>query len=159
MDITKMNEEKDLYEAVRPKALLKAMNKDAEMAIQGDCNMEGFIVISKFPFRIGREYRTEVINEETIIKVRHKKNDVKRNNDLYLIDNGERLHISREHLQIERSGDHYFVTDRNSTCGVGINQKRIGKGMEEHSMELNSGDIIKIGTEHTPYVYKFVAFG
>jgi len=153
-----MNEEKDLYETVRPKALLKAMNKDAETAIQGDCERDGLVVINKFPFKIGREYRTEVVEGETVIKVRHKKNVTKRNNDLYLIDNGERLHISREHLQIEKSGDHYYVVDRNSTCGIGINQKRIGKDTQEYRFELNSGDIIKIGTEHTPYVYKFVAF-
>ena len=44
-----------------------------------------------------------------------------------VVTNTENLEISKEHFQIEKKDDIYFIKDRKSTLGTKLNDKEIGK--------------------------------
>lgn len=83
-------------------------------------------------------------------------NNVDPNNDVYLIDDGHLLNISREHFQIEQSGDRFFLYDRGSACGTIVNGRRVGGDDSDETVELQDGDVITIGTRQSPYTFQFI---
>jgi pSer/pThr/pTyr-binding forkhead associated (FHA) protein len=54
--------------------------------------------------------------------------------------------VSRAHVTIERTGEHYVIYDCGSSGGTYVNRKKIS------SLELNSGDIISIAGVKMLYV-------
>ena len=152
-----MSDKKSLLEEITPKAVLKAKTDEAKNAIIKSCLGEGIVGIWEFPFRIGRESRIDLVKGEQVIAERHKLNDdSKPNNDVYLIDYGVLLQISREHFQIEKDESGYVIKDRQSACGTMINNEAIGGHDEGGSHTLNDGDIVTIGTENSPYQFEFI---
>ncbi|MBN2107031.1 MAG: FHA domain-containing protein [Deltaproteobacteria bacterium] len=79
------------------------------------------------------------------------------NNDLYLQDSAEKMHISREHFQIEQRSDGGFeLVDRGSACGTRVGKRIISGGGRGGRGELKHGDTIAIGLNASPYVFRFV---
>ncbi|MEA3373666.1 MAG: FHA domain-containing protein [Campylobacterota bacterium] len=153
-----MSDKKSLLEKVTPKAVLKAKTVEAKRAIIKDCLGEGIIGIWEFPCRIGRESRIHLVKGKQVIAERHKlSDDSKPNNDIYLVDNGDLLHISREHLQIEKDESGYILTDRHSACGITINDEVIGGQDKGANHLLKDGDFIRIGAENSPYLFEFIS--
>ena len=151
-----MEDKQSLLISVTPVAILKAKTSEARDAISKNCLGNEIIGIWKFPFRIGRESRIEEVKGELVISERHKLGDREPNNDIYLVDNGHFLQISREHLQIEKGRTGYFVSDRESACGTIINTKKIASEDSGGTYTLKDGDIIKIGSEESPYLFEFI---
>ena len=151
-----MEDKQALLKRVTPLAILKAITPEARNTMAKNCLGDEFIGIWKFPFRIGRESRIENRDGKLVVSERHKSGGGKPFNDIYLVDKGHFLQISREHLQIEKTEIGYFVSDRGSACGTIINSKKIGGEDRGGTSMLKDGDIIKIGAEDSPYLFEFI---
>ena len=151
-----MEDKQSLLKRITPVAILKAVTPEARSTITKNCLGDEIIGIWNFPFRIGRESRIEKVDGKVVLSERQKITKGKASNDIYLIDNGHYLQISRQHLQIEKTPTGYLVSDRGSACGTIINSKHIGSEDKGGTSELKDGDIIKIGAEDSPYLFEFI---
>lgn len=130
-------------------ACLKSLTPEAKAAIGGT-----FYPMPKFPFRVGRESRASNRNEGSAGTRRQSGSAP--NNDLYLVETGTELNISREHLLIDiRDGD-YFIVDKGSSCGTIVEGEQIGEKRQTTWRRLEDGDVIIVGTSRSKYVFKFV---
>ena len=153
-----MKDKQSLLKRITPVAILKAITPEARHTITKNCLGDEIIGIWSFPFRIGRESRIEKVDGKLVLTERQKISNGKPNNDIYLVDNGHFLQISRQHLQIEKTKTGYLVSDRGSACGTSINTQKIGSEDKGGTWELKDGDIIKIGAEDSPYLFQFITF-
>ena len=155
-----MDEKKEILERYLPKAALKALTGDAVEAVPVNHIDEDLIVIREFPFKVGRESRVAKINGRLEAIERPKKDmNSKPNNDLYLIDRGHLLNISREHFQIElRDDGKFYLVDRGSACGTRVGEVVLGGEDKGGVTELVDGDTVCVGTGNSPYLYRFISF-
>ncbi len=150
-------EKKKLLESMIPKAVLKAMTEEAKHSIIKREFSQDIIPIYDYPFKIGREARIQFVNGEVVLQERHKLSGQEPNNDVYLLDNGEYLQISREHCSIVKNEDgSYILYDRGSACGSMVNDIKVGGEDHSASAPLKDGDIISLGIENSPYKFKFI---
>jgi len=145
-----------IFKLFRPLAVLEAMTPEAISAVAQGNIINGFIPIRKFPYRIGRESRVRVVDGKVERIERPKLNQVEPNNDLYLVDRGVLLNISREHLQLERDGKQFNLVDRGSASGTKVNMKPVGGDDSGGIIAVRDGDEITIGTMASPYRYRFI---
>jgi len=111
------------------------------------------IVIDRFPFRVGREGRAQVI---TSAKRRLDRQMRSSTNELYVKDFGKSVNVSREHFQIESNGDGtYELVDRGSACGTIVGNHVIGGNFTGGRCSLRVGDSIVVGTRHSSIVFEF----
>lgn len=139
-----------------PVAVLKAMTPEAKAAIPQTMVVQGMVGIRGFPFRVGRESRGKIVDGVFHRIERPQRGGYTPTNDVYLVDAGELLQISREHFSIERTTTGYQVVDRGSVCGMLVNGVQIGGNETGGSAPLRDGDEIQIGTDMTPYPYTFI---
>lgn len=141
-----------------PKAVLKALTPEAVEATPKDLIENGYIIITEFPFKIGRESR--VVNTDGKLEraERPNKGEAQPNNDLYLVDSGHRLNISREHFLIEKRDQQYFLVDRGSACGTKVEGENVGGDDAGGTVQLRDSEVISIGAVGTPYIYRFITF-
>ena len=151
-----MEDKQALLKRVTPLAILKAMTPESRDAITRNCLGDEIIGIWKFPFRIGRESRRKNQDGRFVVLERHKSAGEEPVNDIYLVDDGHFLQISREHLKIEKTKIGYFVYDRGSACGTIINTKKIGGEDQGGTSMLKDGYTIRIGAEDSPYLFEFI---
>jgi len=153
-----MEEKRKVLKTIMPLAVLKAMTPSAIQSVPQTMLIDDFIAIRKFPFRVGRESRVKIVDGRIERIERVMANSVTPNNDLYLIDDGHLLNISREHFQIEKNGKSYYLYDRGSACGTFVGENPVGGDDEDRdeTVELKDGDTIKIGTSKSPYIFKFI---
>jgi hypothetical protein len=152
-----MDDKQSILKLLLPKAVLKPMTPEAECAVPDGMIKSGLISIRHFPFRVGRESRGEIVEGEFLRIERPRRGDREPNNDLYLIDAGELMHISREHFQIESAADGYVLVDRGSACGTTVGGIRVGGDDAGGSVSLKDGDVIGIGAESTQYLFTFIS--
>ncbi len=153
-----MEDKQALLSRVTPVAVLKAITPESKNAISGNCLGNEVIGIWNFPFRMGRESRVEHVDGGMVHSERVKINPGKPNNDIYLIDNRQYLEISRQHIKIEKVDSGYLLVDRGSALGTIVNNQKIGSEDTGGSFELKDGNIIKIGSENSPYEFMFITF-
>jgi hypothetical protein len=128
------------------------MTPEAAEAMQKD-----EIVLRVFPFRVGRESRFTMVKKGKWLSAERRDRFQPPNNDLYLIDRGKLLNVSREHFQIEQLEDgSYQISDRGSTCGTIVGDVSLGGGSSRKSCPLRNGSVIVVGTENSPLSFKFV---
>ena len=121
-----------------------------------------------FPFRIGRESRASNALTRAVVNVERRLSAAPPLNELYLIEPAAaHVHISRKHCAIDRAGASFVLLDRNSMCGAAIVRSvaspggegpfvdRIGAGTPTDRAPLHDGDLIVLGTEDSPYVFRF----
>jgi hypothetical protein len=117
------------------------------------------VPLSRFPFRVGRESRLGVVHGALRV-IERRKLDHPPNNELYLIDEGRPLQVSREHFQIERLPDGgYELVDRDSACGTIVGNQAVGGGDGGGRCRLEDDNVIVVGMESSPYAFKFVIPG
>jgi hypothetical protein len=141
-----------------PRAVLEPLTPETVEAVPEDRMEDGCLVIHHFPFRIGRESRVAMVKGRLERVERPGKGSGKPNNDLYLVDRGHRLNISREHFLIEKNDSGYLLVDRCSACGTKVNGENVGGEDFGGSTPIRDGDVISIGAAGTPYVLRFVTF-
>ena len=128
---------------------LVALTPEARSALGGS-----EVVITAFPFRVGRESRRTHWAGARMVSERRTPG-AKPNNDLYLPDGEEPLNVSREHFQIERDGAGFALVDRKSTCGTLVEGALVGGETQGASIPLRDGDVIIAGTSRSPFTFKF----
>ena len=151
-----MDEKQLVLEAIKPQAVLKAITQEAIDAIPEALQVQEFVIIRKYPFKVGRESRMKMVNGrlERIERVRN--NDHEPSNNFYITDCGRPLNVSREHFQINKVDAGYELVDRGSACGTKVNTVNVGGKDAGGSITLKDGDTIAVGTRETPFVYKFI---
>lgn len=131
--------------------ILRAMTPEARHALGAD-----EVVVDVLPFRVGRESRARSARPPPA-NVERREGRMQPNNELYLLDRGERIQISREHFQIQQRDDgSYELLDRHSACGTVVDDRPVGGRDEGGRSELRSGSTIRVGTAGSPYLFKFV---
>jgi hypothetical protein len=131
--------------------MLVALTPEAREAMRTDQ-----VKITHFPFRVGRESRLGLVGGALRVMERRKL-DAPPNNDLYLVDNGNPLNVSREHFQIERTADGgYELVDRGSACGTMVGNEVLGGHDKGGRCALHHGNVIVVGTTRSPYAFKFI---
>jgi putative hydrolase of the HAD superfamily len=116
-----------------------------------------FIDLHSFPFRLGRESR-KASDHVSMENLERRIGKVPPNNEFYLIDEGRRLNISREHFLIEKTDTGSFILrDRMSACGTTVRGEKGERHCQATHCDLFDGDTIIVGTRSSPYVFKFVA--
>ena len=151
-----MTDKKQLLTTFLPIAVLQAETRDAAEAVPQHQLFDGMVCIKRLPFRIGRESRVKKIDGRIERIERPKLDDREPNNDLYLVDRGHLLNISREHLRIEIDGEAFSLVDRGSACGTKVNGEPVGGEDQGGRKILKDGDIITIGTLESPYRFRFL---
>lgn len=151
-----MLKKKELLDSMVPKAVLKALTENSKHSIIRRMHGKDIIPVYNYPFRMGREARVEYTDGEIVLQERHKLGGHEPNNDIYLLDNGQFLQISREHCSIIKRGDKYILQDRGSACGSMVNQFSVGGDDHNGSCPLKDGDIITLGSPESEYKYKFI---
>lgn len=155
-DDGQMIDKKQLLTTFLPIAVLQAETTDAAEAVPQQQLFDGMVCIRRLPFRIGRESRVKKVNGRIERIERPKLDDREPNNDLYLVDRGHLLNISREHLLIEVDGESFYLVDRGSACGTKVNGEPVGGEDQGGRSILKDGDIITIGTMESPYRFRFL---
>jgi hypothetical protein len=131
-------------------AWLSALTPSARLALLGEQ-----YVIERFPFRVGRESRLGDPGH-WVAADRRGGESVTQLNDLYVLDcGGEVIQVSREHFQIEQQGDEYRLVDRASACGTIVEGRTVGGDRSGGSVALHDHDVIIVGGEDSPFVFKF----
>ena len=151
-----MDEKQTILEAILPLAALKAMTPEAKKAVPQPSLIAGVVSIRAFPFRVGRESRIRKVNGKWERIERAKLDNRNPSNELYLVDEGHLLNISREHFQIERDGEGFTLFDRGSACGTWVGETSVGGNDAIGRMRLKDGDIIAIGSKTSPYIFQFI---
>jgi hypothetical protein len=137
-----------------PTPMLVALTPEAREAMHSEQ-----VKITHFPFRVGRESRMGMVGGALQVMERRKLN-APPNNDLYLIDDGKPLNVSREHFQIERTDDgRYELVDRGSACGTMVGNEILGGHDQGGRCTLENGNVIVVGTSRSPFAFKFVIPG
>jgi pSer/pThr/pTyr-binding forkhead associated (FHA) protein len=154
-----MDEKQEILQKLLPVAVLKTKTPAAEQAVPQTILVDGLVAIRSFPFRVGRESRVKIVDGRVERIERERPQNTVPNNDLYLVDDGHLLNISREHFQIELDHGKFYLYDRGSACGTMVGDRRLGGEDMDETVELRDGDIITIGTRQSPYVYQFIVLG
>lgn len=128
---------------------LVALTPEARSALGGS-----EVVITVFPFRVGRESRGSHWAGARMVSERRNPG-ASPSNDLYLPDGEEPLNVSREHFQIERDGAGFALVDRKSTCGTLVEGALVGGETQGGSIPLRDRDVIIAGTSRSPFTFKF----
>ncbi|RXJ83954.1 FHA domain-containing protein [Arcobacter cloacae] len=148
-----MNElKKELISSFVPEVVLLPITKEAKVSLMD----KKMIVINSFPYKIGRESRISESDRGVFVKLRIFSSSINPNNDIYLVNSTQSLEISKEHFQIEKKDNKYYIKDRNSTLGTKLNDKEIGKQKINENFLLNDGDIIKIGSNNSEFQFQFL---
>jgi hypothetical protein len=129
-------------------ARLLALTDDARQALGGP-----EILLSRFPFRVGRECR---IVPGYIASVERRLGMSEPNNDLYIVERSDLHNISREHFAIERNDDgRYFLTDRRSVLGTIVEGHVLGGNRIGGVCELHDHDVVILGNPTSSFIFKF----
>lgn len=150
------SDKKNLLEKYTPVAFLRADNLETVNVIPCLRTRCEVIPIYTFPFCVGRESRVRQVDKEMVVLGRKEVLESVPTNDIYLIDLKEYLQISREHFQIEKHSDGYYIVDRGSHCGTYVNETQLYDDGKQVREKLNDGDIIKLGTKESPYRFEFI---
>jgi hypothetical protein len=134
-------------------ARLIALTEPARRCLRGD-----FIVLDRFPFKIGRECRLPGgLDGGPPTGLDRRQGGRIPFNHLYISENEQIVHVSREHCQIETEDGEYFLTDRGSLNGTIVEGRPIGGDRAGGRVHLQDHHVIIVGSYTSPFVFKFRA--
>lgn len=136
----------------RPFAYLRALTRDAENA----CRQQ-IIPVDVSPFRVGRESRSPSMERPLLLTDERRGPSAARpNNELYLIETTREVYVSREHFEIVREDDGFYLMDRQSALGTWVEGELVGGNRKGGRAPLNDGDVIFVGSYRSGFIFKFV---
>jgi pSer/pThr/pTyr-binding forkhead associated (FHA) protein len=112
------------------------------------------VPLHRFPFRVGRDLRDPNRKPPFLLRER-RRGAASGPNDLYLLESGRRLRLSREHFLIGEEGGRYFLEDRRSALGTLVEGQTVGGARTGGQCELRDGDVIIPGGSGSQFVFKF----
>ena len=151
-----MTEKITILQKIMPVAALRPMTPEARLTVSQLLLVEGVVPMCQFPFRVGRESRVRISEGRVERTERVAVSTVSPTNDLYLVDDGPELNISREHFQIEKDGDAFYLYDRGSECGTVVGDLQLSDESGELSVQIKDGDIITMGARDSKYTFQFI---
>jgi hypothetical protein len=129
---------------------LVAVTPETQAAIGGRLE----ILLTKFPFKVGREERLNpVARLQSTIERRI--GGLPPTNDLYLQETGKSHYVSRLHFEIDWFDGKYHVEDRNSTLGTIVAGRALGLKTKVMSAPITSTELIVVGGSNSPVVFRF----
>lgn len=131
------------------RVILKALTAELDVSFRGQ-NLE----VREMPFRIGRECRDKAPRMLPSGAVDRRGTGGARNNDLYVIEPGPRLFISRQHLMIEKRESGFYLVDLFSSCGTIVEGRYLGGDHKGGEVALEHQDVVILGTAGSPYIFK-----
>lgn len=141
-----------LIDSFIPKAVLVPITIEAKNSVIETFNNQKVVPITDFPFKVGRESRMGENERGLFVKLRILSSTSRPNNDLYLVNSTSHLEISKEHFEIIEENATFFIKDRNSSNGTKINDIEISS----NKYPLKDGDVIKIGSDSSMFIYQFL---
>ncbi len=100
---------------------------------------EGELLVSSFPFKVGRKSRSSLSHNHLSIEDR------------------KPYSISRDHFAFERQGDRLVIRDRGSYLGIKVNGRQIGGDRQEAAMTLEPGEnTLVLGESSKAFSFKVV---
>lgn len=115
------------------------------------------LLLHTLPFRVGRECRL-VASDDGLRVAERRKSDAQPTNELYLLDPGPRLQVSRAHFRIELADDGaYRLVDVGSALGTLVGSRLVGGDDRGGEAPLADGDVIVAGTSESPFAFRFCA--
>ena len=126
----------------RSTPVLLPLTPEARNACQGE-----EIKLHKLPFRIGRENR--VTSEKQVKRKERRKLTGTPNNDLYLIDNGKFLNVSREHFQIDKKEDGTY-----ELCGKKVQGNP--ENIEGHKLIKHGSEVLSLEDDSFEYIKQYL---
>jgi hypothetical protein len=130
-------------------AFLKALTHESKASLGGSLYR-----IPHFPFKVGRECRVAV--RPLPFPDSRRRPDSIPNNDLYLLELGNVLNVSREHFLIDRQGDTFIIVDRGSICGTLLEGELVSEKRKGGWKPLHNNDVIIVGGSESRFIFKFV---
>lgn len=130
---------------------LQALTPEAEASLGGQERIE----VHVWPFRIGRESRLIAAADGFKLMERRRSAEAP-SNEIYLLDKGRPLNVSRAHFQLEQRRDAFVLRDRGSALGTFVGGQLIGGGDTGGESPIADGDVIVVGTSESPFVFRFV---
>lgn len=120
------------------KVTFSGLTEEAANAIKGK-----ELVITKFPFKIGRNSN-------------HISDAIFTNNDLSLDDNVP-YNVSKNHMSINLHENQVYILDRGSSLGTIVNGKQIGGNVSNYKAPLSPGEnSVILGSSSSPFQFKIV---
>ena len=135
-----------------PIAYLKALTPEAHAAIGAERH-----AIRGLPLRVGRESRQRTLRVP-IADAERRTSETSSNNDLHLVEDLSGA-VSREHFEIGRGPEGFFLRDRQSMAGTYVEGALLGGGREGGTSPLRDGDVIVVGSGKSGLVYRFLVAG
>ena len=129
--------------------VLKALTAEMDLAFHGP-----HLQIDTFPFKIGRECRARRNHTPPPGVTERRTGRKPPNNDLYILETGNRVFVSREHLLLERRDEGFFLVDLFSSCGTIVESVYIGGDHKGGETRLEHNDVVIVGTANSPYLFK-----
>lgn len=132
-------------------AYLQALTPEAEASLGGAEQFE----IHTWPCRVGRESRL-IASPDGFKVMERRRTDAAPSNEVYLLDSGRPLNVSRAHFQLEKTDSGYVLRDRGSALGTFVGGQLIGGRDAGGVSSIHDGDVIVVGTSESPFVFRFV---
>ena len=143
----------DAMRSPQSEATLLALTKEAQRALGGAREVR----VTQGSLFVGRERRSPLDAAAVPAEAREQRHgEEPQLNDVYLVDDlSGSLHVSGAHFAIERSDGKFFLTDRGSAGGTIVAGARIGGRRQGGRTELRDGDEVIVGTNKSPYIFRF----
>jgi pSer/pThr/pTyr-binding forkhead associated (FHA) protein len=116
---------------------------------------EQTVPLDTLPFRLGRDLRDDGRSSFRLFRRERRQTDDEGPNNLYLAETDRPHRVSRKHLLIGEEGGRYYLEDRKSTCGTLVEGEAVGGRRQGGRRWLDDGDVIILGGNHSPFVFKF----
>lgn len=128
---------------------LIALTEEARRGLGAD-----YVLLKRLPFRVGREARLGV---PTPMDLERRKGLVPPTNDLYITERPSHgpFQISHQHFHIEHEDRGFAVVDCRSDRGTIVGGVAIGGNRLGGRAPLADLDVVIIGSQSSPFVFKF----
>lgn len=132
------------------RCVLKALTAEARSALR----VESY-TFDDFPFRVGRDTRnlSGTVPRGNPERREHR---IQPNNELYLIETGPEVFVSREHFLIDLVQGEYRLVDRLSALGTWVEGRLIGGDRRGGESRLLPGDVVIPGSFKSGFIFKFL---
>ena len=117
----------------------------------------GDILVETLPFRVGRDLRNGQLSPFRLFRKERRRTSETGPNDVYLAEHNRPHRVSRRHILIDQEGGRFYVEDQGSACGTLVEGEALGGQREGGRRWLNHGDVIMVGGNHSPFVFKFLS--
>ena len=114
------------------------------------------IIIEALPFRMGRDLRNGQHSPFRLFRKERRRSSETGPNHVYLAEHSRPHRVSRQHILIDQEGGRFYVEDQRSACGTLVEGEALGGQREGGRRWLNHGDVIIVGGNHSPFVFKFL---